>query len=148
MSVLASVRPDSWNIPLFLHVLGAMVLVGSVATAGVAAVSGTRSDEAAVALRRFAFRALLIFALPAYLVMRVGAEWVRSKEFGDAEEPGWIGVGYITADLGFVLLLIAIILGWLGTRRGSSGLTRAAGAIALLLTLAWLVAVWAMAGKP
>lgn len=148
MSVLASIRPDSWNFPLFLHVLGAMVLVGSVATAGVAAVTANRSAEAAESLRRFSFRALLFFALPAYIAMRVGGEWLRSKEFGDADEPGWIAVGYITADLGALLLLIAIILGWLGARRGSSGLTRAAGVLALLLTLAWLVAVWAMAGKP
>ena len=29
----ASVRPDTWNFPLFLHVLGAMVLVGLLAAA-------------------------------------------------------------------------------------------------------------------
>lgn len=34
--MLAVVRPDSWNLPLFLHVLGAMVLVGTLATAAVA----------------------------------------------------------------------------------------------------------------
>ena len=34
--VLASIRPDSWNFPLFLHVLGAMVLVGAVTAAAVA----------------------------------------------------------------------------------------------------------------
>ena len=30
MTVLAVIRPDSWNFPLFLHVLGAMILVGGV----------------------------------------------------------------------------------------------------------------------
>ncbi len=30
-AVLASIRPDSWNFPLFLHVLGAMILVGGLA---------------------------------------------------------------------------------------------------------------------
>ena len=29
MSLLAAIRPDDWNIPLFVHVLGAMVLVGA-----------------------------------------------------------------------------------------------------------------------
>lgn len=148
MNVLASIRPDSWNVPLFLHVLGAMVLVGSVATAGVAAVTANGSVEAAASLRRLAFRTLLIVALPAYFVMRIGAEWIRSKEFGDADEPTWIGIGYATSDIGLLLLLVAIILGWLGARRGAGGLTRAAGVIALVLTLAWLVTVWAMAGKP
>lgn len=145
MSLLALSRPE---FPLFLHVLGAMVLVGAVATASVAALTAGRSAAADEAMRRFALRALLIFALPAYIVMRVGAEWIRSKEFGDLEEPGWIGVGYATADIGALLLLIAIILAWLGSRRGSSKLTRTAGAISVLLTLAWLVTVWAMAGKP
>ena len=28
MSVLAAIRPDDWNFPLLLHVLGAMLLVG------------------------------------------------------------------------------------------------------------------------
>ena len=32
MTVLALIRPDSWEFPLFLHVLGAMVLVGGLLT--------------------------------------------------------------------------------------------------------------------
>ena len=32
MSVLAAIRPDSWNFPLLLHVLGAMILVGGTLT--------------------------------------------------------------------------------------------------------------------
>ena len=32
MSVLATVRPDSWNFPLFVHVLGAMILVAGLVT--------------------------------------------------------------------------------------------------------------------
>ena len=34
--LLAAIRPDSWNFPLFLHILGAMVLVGAVTAAVVA----------------------------------------------------------------------------------------------------------------
>ena len=30
---LAAIRPDSWNFPLLLHILGAAVLVGAVLTA-------------------------------------------------------------------------------------------------------------------
>src|SRR4051794_22211406 len=148
MSLVAATRPDAWNYPLLLHVLGAMILVGAVATAGVAAVSGARSTDGAEALGRFSFRALLWFALPAYIAMRIGAEWIRSKEFGDADEPGWIGVGYLTADFGGLILLVAIVLGGLGARRQSTGLTRSAGVLAVILTIAWLVAVWAMGAKP
>ena len=31
-SVLATVRPDEWNFPLLVHVLGAMILFGAVLT--------------------------------------------------------------------------------------------------------------------
>ena len=79
-SLLASIRPDSWNFPLFLHVLGAMVLVGAVTTSVAGELVATRTAEPA-RVRRVAFRALLFVGLPAYIVMRVGAEWLYSKEF-------------------------------------------------------------------
>ena len=35
--------------------------------------------------------------------MRIGAEWIYSKEFGDVEDdPAWIGIGYMTADIGLL----------------------------------------------
>ncbi len=148
MSTLASIRPDSWNFPLLLHVLGAMVLVGSAALGSVAALGAARSDESEF-LRRLSFRSFLIVSVPAYIVMRIGAEWLYSKEFGDAtDDPGWIGIGYLTADGGALVLLVTVILSGIAVRRGSSGLIRAAGVLSLIAVIAWLVAVWAMAGKP
>ncbi len=148
MSTLASIRPDSWNFPLLLHVLGAMVLVGAAALGSIAALTGGGSSESPF-LRRLAFRSFLIVALPAYIVMRIGAEWLYSKEFGDAsDDPTWIGIGYITADAGALVLLIVLILSGVAVRRGSPGLTRAAGVLSLIAVIAWLVAVWAMSGKP
>ena len=38
MSVIATIRPDSWNLPLLLHVGGAMVLVGALVLAASALV--------------------------------------------------------------------------------------------------------------
>src|SRR6185436_19449234 len=102
--------PDSWNFPLLLHVFGAMVLVGAAALGSVAALSSGHSPESPF-LRRVAFRSFLIVALPAYIVMRVGAEWMYSKEFGEGvDDPTWIGIGYITADGGALLLLITLIV--------------------------------------
>lgn len=148
MSTLASIRPDSWNFPLLLHVLGAMVLVGSAALGSIASLASGGSAESGF-LRRLAFRSFLIVALPAYIVMRIGAEWLYSKEFGDgADDPTWIGIGYITADAGALVLLITLILSGIAVRRGSTGLTRAAGIVSLIAVIAWLVAVWAMGGKP
>lgn len=141
-------RPDSWNFPLLLHVLGAMVLVGAAALGSLAALGAGRSPETPF-LRRLAFRSFLIVALPAYIVMRIGAEWLYSKEFGDGvDDPTWIGIGYVTADAGALLLLITLILSGLAVRRGSPGMTRAAGILSLIAVLAWLVAAWAMSGKP
>ena len=79
--MLATIRPDAWNFPLFLHVLGATLLIGAVATAAVLLLVSAGSDEPAYS-RRLAFRTLLFGALPAYIVMRIGAEWLYSKEFG------------------------------------------------------------------
>ena len=148
MSTLASIRPDSWNLPLFLHVLGAMILVGSAALGSTAALAAGRTSESGF-MRRLAFRSFLLVALPAYIVMRIGAEWLYSKEFGEGvDDPGWIGIGYITADAGALLLLLTLILSGFAVRRGSPGLTRAAGVLSLIAVVAWLVAVWAMSGKP
>jgi hypothetical protein len=144
----AAIRPDDWNFPLFLHVLGAMVLVGTVATVAIAELSSSRRSEAAL-MRRVSFWSLLAVGVPAYIVMRVGAEWMYEKEFGDvAEDPTWIGIGYITADAGALLLLISVVLAGLASRRQSSRLATITGVVMVVLLVAWLVAVWAMAGKP
>lgn len=147
-SALASIRPDSWNFPLFLHVLGAMVLFGAVAAAvGTLLTPGGGGDPAG--LRRFAFRTLLFVGLPAYIVMRIGAEWIYDKEFGDGDDdPGWIGIGYIVADLGLLLFVVALICAGIASRKSSAGLARAAAIIGALLLVGMLVAVWAMGAKP
>lgn len=147
-SVLAAIRPDSWNFPLFLHVFGAMVLVGAAATGSVAALTaGGAGDPGWV--RRFAFRSFLIVALPAYIVMRIGAEWLYSKQFGDSDaDPDWIGIGYITADVGALILIVTLVLSGIAVRKQKPGLTKAAGILSLIAVIAWLVAVWAMGAKP
>ena len=151
--MLALIRPDSWNFPLFLHVLGAMTLVGALVTAACALVLGWHRDT--VTLTRVAFRTLLLAGLPAYILMRVAAEWIRSKEnYGGDDDPAWIGIGYITSDLGGLLLLISIILTGLAARRlrrtglDRSTLGRVGGAITLILVVAYIVAIWAMTTKP
>jgi hypothetical protein len=149
--MLAAIRPDSVNLPLFLHVLGAMLLVGALATVGSSVLLGWRTSAGSVALTRFALRAIPYGVLPAYILMRVGAQWTEAEQDWPGD-PGWIGVGYITADLGAVLLLISLILAWIGLRKlragGGLGLGRAVGIISLILLAAYLVAVWAMTTKP
>jgi hypothetical protein len=153
MELLAAVRPGSWNWALFLHVAGAMALVASLIVALYAIrIARTRGDQPAV---QFAFRTLLRFTLPSYLVMRVGAQIIASKEKVEDSDDAWIGIGFITSDLGLLLLLVGLLLTGLAARRAKSGTSvagagqlRAAGILAGILIAAYLVAIWAMTTKP
>ena len=143
--MLAFARP---HFPLLLHVLGAMTLVGAVGAGVVAELAAARAAEPAY-LRRLAFRIFLFGALPAYIVMRVGGEWLRSKEFsGSSADPTWIGIGRGAADGGGLVLLISLILAGVAAKRSSSGMSKAAGMLAAITLVAWLVAIWAMGAKP
>src|SRR3954471_20536572 len=145
-------RSDSINIALFVHVIGAMILVGGLVTAATAAIIGWKDEGAA--MRRFSYWTLLAVAFPGYIVMRIGAQWVEAKEHLDnlPNDPTWLGIGYITADGGALLLLIALILGGIGMRRqrsgGGGGLLKASSVIATVLVAVYIVTVWAMGAKP
>jgi hypothetical protein len=153
--MLAAIRPDSVNLPLLIHVLGAMLLVGTLLAVTLATVLGWRSPENAPGLARFGLKTLLLGVLPAYILMRIGAQWTESEQnYPDDFDPAWLGVGYITADAGALLILISLILGAFGLRKlrdGSSGgvrFARIVGVISIILLAAYVVAVWAMTSKP
>jgi hypothetical protein len=145
---MGAIRPHDIDFALFVHVLGAMALVGAVITSAGAAFIGWR--DVTPRLRRFSYLPLLTVALPGWIIMRVGAEWTYSKEHLDKlpKSPTWLGIGYTVADGGGVLLLLALILGGIGYRRGRDGLLKASAVLAAILVVAYLVAVWAMGGKP
>lgn len=150
VSVLAAIRPDDVNLALFVHVLGAMVLVGGVLTAATAGMLGWKGE---LGLRRLSYKTLLLVALPGYLVMRVAAEWTYFEEnLDEAPESAWILIGYITADLGALLLLSALILGGIGLRRSRTGgggaLLKTTTVLSILLVVFYVIAVWAMGAKP
>jgi hypothetical protein len=149
--VLATIRPDDWNIALLLHVLGAMLLVGALVLAVTALVLSWRDGDRG--LTRLAFRALLVGALPAYVLMRVGAQWIASKEGLEDSDVAWIGIGYTTADMGALLIVVSTILAGLALRRanrdgGAGGTGRTATVLVSLLIVAYVVTTWAMAAKP
>lgn len=151
-TVLAMSRPTDWNFPLFVHVLGAMILVGGLLTAS-SALAFARGDARFL---RLGYWTLLAVALPGYIVMRIGAEWIYVREgwddVPDDAVPAWIDVGYIVADVGALLVLAALIVGGIGVRRlrdgKGTGLLKATMVLALIVLAAAVVAVWAMAGKP
>ena len=150
---LAAVRPDDWNFPLLVHVLSAMVFVALLAAVVVVLVASLRGNERAQALR-FAFRTLLIGAIPAFIVMRGAAEWIASKEnVSEDDPPGWINIGYMVTDIGLLGLIAVTALAGLAARRARGGgepvrLVRWAEVLTLLLIAAYAVALWAMTAKP
>jgi len=153
--MLAATRPTSFDFPLFLHVLGAMLLVGSLVVVVSTLLYALRPAAGnSVMLPRFAFRTLLFGAIPSWILMRAGAAWIYSKEgFSSDNDPSWVGIGFITSEAGGLVLVIATVLAYLGVRRsrreGDRGtLARVAGVLAALLVVAYVVAVWAMTTKP
>ena len=146
--MLADVRPGDWNLPLFVHVLGAMVLVG----ATVIAASAFALAHGDARLQRLGYRTLLVIGLPSYAVMWAGAHWIYARE-GLDERPiefAWEAIGFAVTEVGAVLFVAALILGGMGVRRQGSGegLLKAAMVICLILLVGFTVAVWAMAAKP
>jgi hypothetical protein len=144
-------RPHSWDLALLVHIFGAMVLVGGLLTAATAGIIGWNDESGA--LRRLSYWTLLAVALPGWIVMRLGAEWIYSKEgWSGNNDPTWLGIGMATADGGLLLLLIALIVGGVGIRKmrtgGGNGLIKTSSVIATVLVAVYVVAVWAMGGKP
>jgi hypothetical protein len=153
MNLLAVIRDDSLNFPLFLHVLGAMVLVGGL-LAGASALGYARGD---VRFLRLGYWSLLAVALPGWVVMRIGAQWIYTKEHWDdlppgVDEPAWIMIGGVMADVGGAIFLLSLVAGGVGVYRlregKGAGLLKATLALSLLLLAGYVVATWAMAGKP
>ena len=142
--MLAILRPDSWNFPLFLHVLGAMVVTGATAAAFIGAVASRRWPW----LRLVVARTLFLATFPAWLLMRLAGQWIDSKE-NIPGDPGWLGVGFLVGDAGFVLLIVAMILGVVSVRRPQRSWP--IGAVAVITGVyfvALVVAMVAMTGKP
>jgi hypothetical protein len=142
--MLAVVRPDSWNFPLFLHVLGGTLLVGAMASAALAA----RVSGATATLRALPFRILLLVAIPSWLLMRLAGQWIESKE--DIQgDPSWIGIGFSVGDAGLVILLLATGFAWWAAKRPSKRWPRLTSTgLSLLYLVALAVAWWAMTAKP
>jgi hypothetical protein len=135
VTLLAYSRPF-W--PLFLHVLGAMLLFGFVLAALVTALAG----------KARATLTSLQLSLAAYAVMRGGAAWIYSKEgWSGHGDPTWLTLGMNIADGGLLVLLLAFTATFWWVRSGKPRAQRLAigftGIYIVLLAVAWL----AMSGK-
>ncbi len=129
-----------------------MILVGGLVT-GASALAFARGDAR---LLRLGYWSLLAVSLPGWVIMRIGAQWIYSKEGWDDVPgnltPAWLDIGYVVADAGALVLPVALGVGGVGVyrmRQGKgSGLLKVTLALSLVLLAAYVVAVWAMAGKP
>ena len=142
MSLLAAIRPDDWNLALFVHLLGAMALVGSL----VLVVTQIAANN-----MRLGFRTMLVAVIPSWIVMRVAAQWIASKEHVDDIDPtpAWVDIGYSTSEGSFLLLLIATVCAGIAARRARGGGLRTATLVLVAISLmAYAVAIWAMSTKP
>ena len=151
--MLAVVRADDVNFPLLIHVLGAMLLVGTLVLAMTALFLAWRDGSEASA--RLAFRSLLVGVIPAWIVMRVSAQLLLDKEGFEDAELAWIDIGFVSAEPGFLFILVATVLAGLAmrsTRRGDGigvGVgVKVAAVLCSILLVGYVIATWAMTAKP
>ena len=153
--MLAAIRPDIQSFALLLHLVGATVVFGALLTSATSLVLAR--DDAR--LLRLGYFSLLLVGLPGLILLRVAGQWLYQLQRWDDlpsqfSQPRWLDIGFIVADWGGILFLLALVLGGVRVRRMGSGkdggtlLLRETMVIALVLIVAYVVAVWAMTGKP
>jgi cytochrome bd-type quinol oxidase subunit 1 len=143
--ILAAFTRPFW--PLFLHVLGAMTLYGVVLTALITSLVAWRRPDVPV-LRRATFWAL-VSGVPAYLLLRVFAQVIYSDEkvaFGGTD-PTWVGIGFMTSDLGLLILIASIACAWWWQRSGKPRAGRIVAVLSAVYLVLLSVALLAMSGK-
>jgi hypothetical protein len=153
-NVLAAIRPDDQSFALLLHLVGATVVFGALLTSATS-LALARGDTR---LLRLGYFSLLLVGLPGLILLRLAGEWLYRLQNWDElpeqiDEPAWLGIGFVVADWGGLLFLLALALGGVGVYRlrngkGGTALLKATMVIALILIVAYVVAVWAMTGKP
>ena len=151
-----AIRPDDWNLALFVHVLGAVAAVGALVVAGYYLLAARRTGS--LETLRVGARWLIFGALPSFIVMRVGAQWIASKEGLEDADLAWIGIGFGTSDLGGILIIgssIAMALAMRSADRaardGEVAVGRSAQVVSWLMGLVlvlYVIAIWAMTTKP
>ena len=152
--VIAAIRPDEQSFALLLHLVGATVVFGAL----LASASSLLLARGQTRLLRLGYFSLLLVGLPGLVLMRLAGQWLYNLQNWDdlpdqIDEPAWLGIGFVVADWGGLLFLLSLALGGVGIyrlRQGKSatGLLNATTVISLVLIVAYVVAVWAMTGKP
>lgn len=152
--VIAALRPDEQSFALLLHLVGATVVFGAL----LASATSLLLARGQTRLLRLGYFSLLFVGLPGLILMRLAGQWLYNLQNWDdlpdqIDEPAWLGIGFVVADWGGLLFLLSLALGGVGIYRlrqgkNATGLLNATMVISLVLIVAYVVAVWAMTGKP
>jgi len=151
--MLAAIRSDVQSFALLLHLVGATVVFGAL----LACATSLALARGEARLLRLGYFSLLLVGLPGLILLRLAGEWLyRLQHWDDLRaqigRPQWLEIGFVVADWGGLLFLLALVLGGVGIRRldhgKGAGLLQATMVISLVLIAAYVVAVWAMTGKP
>jgi len=152
--MLAAIRPGIQDFALLLHLVGATVVFGALLTSATSLVFA-RGDTR---LLRLGYFSLLLVGLPGLILLRLAGQWLyQLQKWNDLPSqfarPTWLDIGFIVADWGGILFLLALVLGGVGVRRlrdgkGGTLLLRSTMVISVVLIVGYVVAVWAMTGKP
>jgi hypothetical protein len=152
--VIAAIRPDEQSFALLLHLVGATVVFGAL----LASATSLLLARGQTRLLRLGYFSLLLVGLPGLILMRLAGQWLYNLQNWDdlpdqIDEPAWLGIGFVVADWGGLLFLLSLALGGVGIYRlrqgkNATGLLHATTVISLVLIVAYVVAVWAMTGKP
>jgi hypothetical protein len=149
---VAILRPNAWDLPLFLHVLGATALFGTTLTAAVLGIAAVRGREFSALFSRLAFRTMLFGVVPAWVLARFAGQWILNREKAQIpglDNKGWVGVGFAVTDFGVIVILALLVLGYLSARRsGRGGIATAFAVLAPVYLVALAVAWFAMSAKP
>jgi hypothetical protein len=143
--MVASLCRTGCGAPLFLHVLGAFVLVGGIAALSTLSIAAWWRPERAF-LARSALGVLLLVVWPGWVVMRAAGQWLDSKE-DIPGDPTWLGIGFAVGDLGLLVLLVLTVSAFLSVGRAPRA-GRVVAVLAPLYLAALAVAWWVMAAKP
>ena len=152
--MLAAIRPHGQDLPVLLHIIGATFAFGGL----LASVTSLALARGQVRLLRLGYFSLLFVVAPGWLLMWIAGEWAYHKEGwnglpGQVRNAAWLRIGFVVGDYLGLLFLVTLLVGAIGVIRlrrgqGGTGLLKLTMVSGLVLVLAFVVAVWAMTGKP
>jgi hypothetical protein len=116
--LLAAIRPAGQDFPVLLHIVGATVMFGAL----LASATSLALARGEVRLLRLGYFSLLLVGLPGLILMRLSGEWIYRKQGWDdlpenLRDVAWLRIGFVVADGGAILFVLALVAGGVGISR-------------------------------